>query len=491
MHTDGVTVFSQWPLQHFFDYIFSFDSIVSNLQYPRECQGELWIVVRGDGLPCGGESWCQMSISFANHGHLARTLSYHWTVNVALCGEKSTSVLSQVWANNLAFLQSALDTGVLPIRGASRRCRIFCGGDSPWLRRLSGVTTHWMAGSLFTYMTWCKSSATWLQQDVDRTTERDEQLLGLIAPGAKCRPMDIFGVVQSRLLKVPLRRRHLIPCVRHLLIFVGRQALVRRLAKSVRPSTRVSVQAILHRSGCHIALQGTAEPDGEETWCLLKVWEDLAPLLGGDMRMHTAVVAMYMLLGDMYGTMFEEGALQAPEVAQAFQRWVCPAIRSPYINWMLHDATVTIQAIKPYGLGMFSGDLLEGSNRVLKDIWSSFCDRAKRKAYEELGKWQSWWETYEADDIEDLCPDPKTMRMSPSKPPTPKKKKPQGGPPAQPPAPPQGDKKPAEAAAPAEAPAVAAQEEEAPAPAAAAAQEDDAPAPPQEGGAPAATPQEG
>ena len=146
MHTDGVTVLSQWPLQHFFDYIFSFDSIVSNLQYPRECQGELWIIVRGDRLPCGGKSWCQMSISFANRGHLARTLFYHWTVNVALCGEKSTSVLSQVWANNLAFLQSALDSGVVPIRGASRRCRIFCAGDSPWLRRLSGVTTRWMAG---------------------------------------------------------------------------------------------------------------------------------------------------------------------------------------------------------------------------------------------------------------------------------------------------------------------------------------------------------
>ena len=149
MHTDGVTVFSQWPLRHFFDYIFSFDSIVSNLQYPRECQGEPWIIVRGDGLPGAGESWCQMSISFANHGHLARTLSYHWTVNVALCGEKSTSVLSQVWANNVAFLQSALASGVVPIRGASRRCSILCGGDSPWLRLnwLSGVTTHWMAGS--------------------------------------------------------------------------------------------------------------------------------------------------------------------------------------------------------------------------------------------------------------------------------------------------------------------------------------------------------
>ena len=223
-----------------------------------------------------------MSISFANHGHLARTLSYHWTVNVALCGEKSTSVLSQVWANNLAFLQSAIDSGVVPIWGASRRCRIFCGGDSPWLRRLSGVTTHCMADSLFTYMTWCQSTPTWLQQDVDRTTERDEQLLGLIAPGAKCRPMDIFGVVQSTLLKVPLRRRHLIPCVLHLLIFVGRHvtALVRILAKAVRPSTRLSVQAILHRSGCHIALQGTSEPDGEETWCPQRFGRTWPPSLG-------------------------------------------------------------------------------------------------------------------------------------------------------------------------------------------------------------------
>ena len=93
---------------------------------------------------------------------------------------------------------------------------------------------------------------------------------------------------------------------------------------------------------------------------------------------------------------------------------------------------------------------------------------AKSKAYEELDKWQSWWETYEADEIEDLCPDPKTMRMSPSKPPTPKKKKHQGDPPAQPPAPPQEDEGPAEAAAQAEAPAGAAQEEEAPAPATAA-----------------------
>ena len=130
-----------------------------------------------------------------------------------------------------------------------------------------------------------------------------------------------------------------------------------------------------------------------------------------------------------------------------------------------------------------------------EDDWSEFMSTcqvfsAKSKAYEELDKWQSWWETYEPDEIVDLNPDPKTMRMSPSKPPTPKRNQPQGDPPAQLAAPPKEGEGIAEAAAQAEAPAAAKQEEEAPAPAAAA-QEEDAPAPPQEEEALAAAPQEG
>ena len=92
----------------------------------------------------------------------------------------------------------------------------------------------------------------------------------------------------------------------------------------------------------------------------------------------------------------------------------------------------------------------QGEEEEEEDDWSEFMPScqvfsAKSKAYEELDKWQSWWETYEPDEIVDLCPDPKTMRMSPSKPPTPKKKQAQGDPPAQPPAPPQEDEEPAEA----------------------------------------------
>ena len=86
----------------------------------------------------------------------------------------------------------------------------------------------------------------------------------------------------------------------------------------------------------------------------------------------------------------------------------------------------------------------QGEEEEEEDNWSEFMPScqvfsAESKVYEELDKWRSWWETYDADEIVDLCPDPKTMRMSPSKPPTPKKKKPQGDPPAQPPAPPQWD----------------------------------------------------
>ena len=114
----------------------------------------------------------------------------------------------------------------------------------------------------------------------------------------------------------------------------------------------------------------------------------------------------------------------------------------------------------------------------------------KSKVYEELDKRQSWWETYEPDEIVELNPDPKTMRMSASKPPTPKKNQPQGDPASQPTGPPKEGGGPAEAAAQAKAPAAAAQEEEAPA-LAAAAQEEDAPAPPPEEEAQAAAPQEG
>ena len=52
-----------------------------------------------------------MSVGFANHGHLARALSYHGAINVALSQEKCTSHLGQVLKENIAFWQKAMDNG--------------------------------------------------------------------------------------------------------------------------------------------------------------------------------------------------------------------------------------------------------------------------------------------------------------------------------------------------------------------------------------------
>ena len=56
----------------------------------------------------------------------------------------------------------------------------------------------------------------------------------------------------------------------------------------------------------------------------------------------------------------------------------------------------------------------QGEEQEEEDDWSEFMPScqvfsAKSKAYEELDKWKSWWEMYEADEIEDLCPDPLTL----------------------------------------------------------------------------------
>ena len=105
-------------------------------------------------------------------------------------------------------------------------------------------------------------------------------------------------------------------------------ALVRRFAKFVLPRTRVCVQPILHRSGWHIALQGTAEVNGEETWCLLKNWEELAPLLGGDMRMHTAVFAIpacaQCCIFSIVRANFQKYDLYSAPIARALPRYIVP-----------------------------------------------------------------------------------------------------------------------------------------------------------------------
>ena len=56
----------------------------------------LTLSVRGDTFPVAGTQWCQLCITFANWGQLARTLSHQFIIGVAYCDDKDATILANL-----------------------------------------------------------------------------------------------------------------------------------------------------------------------------------------------------------------------------------------------------------------------------------------------------------------------------------------------------------------------------------------------------------
>ena len=69
-------------------------------QYIEETR-PLTLVVRGDGYPCAGGSWSQLSVRLLNHGQKARTPAFLWVIGMAVIGDKDMATLGQIWAQVL------------------------------------------------------------------------------------------------------------------------------------------------------------------------------------------------------------------------------------------------------------------------------------------------------------------------------------------------------------------------------------------------------
>ena len=61
----------------------------------------LTLVVRGDGYPCAGGSWSQLSVVLFNHGEKARTPAFLWVIGMAVTGDNDMVALGQIWAQVL------------------------------------------------------------------------------------------------------------------------------------------------------------------------------------------------------------------------------------------------------------------------------------------------------------------------------------------------------------------------------------------------------
>ena len=108
------------------------------------------LIVRGDEFPCGARPWCQLTVSFANHGERARSIDCTWTLDLSLCSEHNVEALRDLMAHSLECIQHVLDNGYIVLCGYRVDCGCIVGGDSPWLRHVFGLSVWWGVGSLYT-----------------------------------------------------------------------------------------------------------------------------------------------------------------------------------------------------------------------------------------------------------------------------------------------------------------------------------------------------
>ena len=165
-------------------------------------------------------------------------------------------------------------------------------------------------------------------------------------------------------------------CILHALMCIGCIVAndVHSLCVGQDPAVIVEVAQILRDYKTGITPKGKAEPDGEESWRLLVAWNQLSQVLYIDSSIDAAVKGMSRTLTVLYQTWHDSLALQIREVARAFRSALCPTSPSP--GFFLYDCKHVVQNIKPYGTGMFCGDLLESANAVFKDMHNNYSNRA-------------------------------------------------------------------------------------------------------------------
>ena len=149
-------------------------------------EGPYVLIVRGDGFPCGSRLWVQLAIGFANHGQKARTLAYNWTIHVALTSEHDIDALRALFSKTLEGIQSIINTGWILIREKWCCARVMLGGDSPWLRKVLGISSSFRMGRVYTYMTWCEVKGKWEDRKWRRSPESDKKLYKLHKKGFDC-----------------------------------------------------------------------------------------------------------------------------------------------------------------------------------------------------------------------------------------------------------------------------------------------------------------
>ena len=256
-----------------------------------------------------------------------------------------------------------------------------CGGDMPWSRRVAGISTASQVGSLHNEAV--RVAGEWVGAGQRRTLQRQAAHLKRHTEGARC--CEVAGCTTKPLLLLAFAC--IVECILHLAMAMGRllATWVQAEGQKVPPTTRGRLQAVLlaHKTG--LCLKGSTSLDGEDSFRLFGAWEDICDVLAPAANVAEAIGDMGALLRTLYVTY--QSPLKAPpcaKVAKAFREAICPTSGSQYLLFLEQDCEQLLEDIYPYGMAMFSGDVVEGFNRLLKQAFNDHSNRGGGKVSEGL-----------------------------------------------------------------------------------------------------------
>ena len=88
------------------------------------------------------------------------------------------------------------------------------GGDSPWLRKVLGVSAYFHIGSIYTYAVWCNLKGKWADRKWQRLPKSDKRLYKLYKKGSDC--TNAKGCVSEPLLHIEEWFKFVVMCILHL-----------------------------------------------------------------------------------------------------------------------------------------------------------------------------------------------------------------------------------------------------------------------------------
>ena len=260
-------------------------------------------------------------------------------------------------------MQDILDTGKFNWPGQGEcEAELWGGGDSPWSRRWMGVSTASQVGSIHNeaVLRGTGKNRRWVGAGQRRTEERQAAHYEAFVAGAKS--LDVAGCSTKPLLRISHRR--VVECILHLAMAMGRiqAAWVQLQAKALPLEDRASLQQVLRQHKTGLCIKGSTSVDGEEAFRLFGAWEDICEVLRPCKATRQAVLGMRALLSALYVSFQDPYPPQCAPVARAYRKAICPDSKGHYLLFLEEDCQHVLADIYPYGMAMFSGDVVESLN---------------------------------------------------------------------------------------------------------------------------------